>query len=162
MANIVEAAFNPELDLQLVLRTDISAEAIWRAWTEPALMIQWFTPAPYVTLEAEVDLRPGGIFRTVMQSPEGERIESEGCILAVDAPHSFIWTANLRSGFRPTSTDLAMTASIAVADHPNGGAIYTATCMHDTTETRNRHEEMGFGPGWTAAFDQLVALMRAK
>lgn len=162
MTNIVEAAFNPELDLQLVLHTDISAAAIWRAWTEPALMTQWFTPAPYITLEADVDFRPGGIFRTVMQSPEGDRIDSEGCILQVDAPHSFIWTANLRSGFRPTTTDLAMTASIAVADDPNGGAIYTATCMHDTAETRQRHEEMGFAPGWTAAFDQLVALMRTQ
>ncbi|MGB2758280.1 MAG: SRPBCC domain-containing protein [Acidimicrobiia bacterium] len=160
MPNIAEAAFNPELDLELILHTDIPGEAIWRAWTEPELLTKWFTPAPYITVEAEVDLRPGGIFRTVMQSPEGERIDNDGCMLRVDAPRSFTWTTNLRSGFRPNTTHLAVTATITIADDPAGGTIYRATCMHDSAEARARHEEMGFTAGWTAAFEQLVALMR--
>ncbi len=41
------------------------------AWTVPAHLIKWFTLRPWSTVECEPDLRPGGVFNTVMQSPEG-------------------------------------------------------------------------------------------
>ena len=162
MSNVAEGPFNPELDLELVLHTDIPVEALWRGWTEPELLTKWFTPAPWVTALAEVDLRPGGGFRTVMQSPEGEQHDQEGCFLVIDAPHRLTWTTNLCGGYRPTTSDLGVTATIELTEDPSGGTIYKATCMHDTAEARARHEEMGFAPGWTAAFEQLVALMRSE
>ena len=36
-------------------------QLIKRAWTEPELLVQWFTPKPWETPIAEVDLRPGRI-----------------------------------------------------------------------------------------------------
>ena len=52
--------------------------AVWRCWTEPALIKRWFTQAPWTTTEAEVDLRVGGASRIVMRSPEGEKFRSLG------------------------------------------------------------------------------------
>lgn len=68
-------------DLVLELTVSISAEQLWQGWTDATMLKKWFTPAPWITTEAEIDPRPGGIFRTVMNGPDGERNEGTGCVL---------------------------------------------------------------------------------
>ena len=55
--------FNPQLDLTFERIIDVPKELVWRAWTEPALLKPWFCPLPWKTIDAEIDLRPGGMFR---------------------------------------------------------------------------------------------------
>src|SRR5690606_3788808 len=74
---------NPELDLVLERVVDVPPELVWRAWTEPEHLKKWFTPAPWKTVDCEIDLRPGGIFRTVMEGPEGQRFSGSSCYLEV-------------------------------------------------------------------------------
>ncbi|CAN7505021.1 SRPBCC domain-containing protein [Duganella sp. LjRoot269] len=47
----------------------MSPEQVWAGWTKPEHLVHWFTPAPWKTLEAECDLRPVGLFRSVMAGP---------------------------------------------------------------------------------------------
>ena len=52
-------------DKELVLTRviDVPREKLWRCWTEPQLIVQWFTPPPFKTVHAETDVRPGGPMR---------------------------------------------------------------------------------------------------
>jgi uncharacterized protein YndB with AHSA1/START domain len=59
---------DPTLDLVFDRTIDIPRELVWTAWTTPEHLKHWFTPAPWQTVDCEIDLRPGGIFRTVMRS----------------------------------------------------------------------------------------------
>jgi uncharacterized protein YndB with AHSA1/START domain len=52
-----EAAIDPARDLLLERDVPVSAEALWRGWTEPSLLKQWFCPLPWRVTEAEIDLR---------------------------------------------------------------------------------------------------------
>jgi uncharacterized protein YndB with AHSA1/START domain len=52
-------------------------------------------------LDCEIDLRPGGIFRTTMRSPEGEEFPNFGCYLEVIPNEQLIWTNALQPGYRP-------------------------------------------------------------
>src|ERR1700757_372332 len=72
MANSMIYQPDPKLDLLLERIVDVPRELVWRAWTTPEHLKKWFTPAPWTTVDCEIDLRPGGIFRTVMRSPEGQ------------------------------------------------------------------------------------------
>ena len=56
------AQTNPVSDRELVLTRLIDAprDAVYRAWTEPELLKQWFAPKPFTTPVAELDVRPGG------------------------------------------------------------------------------------------------------
>jgi uncharacterized protein YndB with AHSA1/START domain len=56
------ATANPTSDRELVLTRIIDAprEKLFRAWTDPDLLKQWFAPLPYTTPVAELDVRPGG------------------------------------------------------------------------------------------------------
>ena len=65
-----------ELVLELIL--DAPKEKLYRGWTEPELMKQWFAPKPWTTSHAETDVRPGGASLVVMRSPEGQDYPNPG------------------------------------------------------------------------------------
>ena len=153
---------DPRFDLELVREVDVAPALVWRAWTTPELLTQWFTPKPWTTPECEIDLRPGGIFRTVMRSPEGEESDGAGCYLEVVPKERLVWTTALAPGYRPQAGPMHFTAVIELQPTPTGGTRYRAVAMHETPEGRTQHEEMGFHDGWGAAFDQLVALVSGQ
>jgi uncharacterized protein YndB with AHSA1/START domain len=71
-------------ELKLELTLDAPRAKIWRCWTESDLLKQWFTPKPWSTLYADLDVRPGGRMNVTMRSPEGEEILSTGVYLVPD------------------------------------------------------------------------------
>lgn len=143
-------------DLRLTRLIAASPAALWRCWTEPHLLCQWFSPAPVETTEAVIEARAGGRFFTRMRLPDGEEIASEGCILAAAPGQMLAFTDALGPGFRP-QPDGFMTAIISFSP-AEGGTRYSATVLHGDAEARKRHEDMGFHEGWGAAADQLATL----
>lgn len=155
---------NPELDLILEKDLDISAEKAWKAWTTPELIREWFCPRPWKVIEARIDLRNGGEFFTVMQSPEGDKFPNVGCILDFTPNKKLIWTSALQEGYRPVPPqegELLFTGEIYF-EEKNGKLKYTAIAKHRNQEDKRRHEEMGFHDGWSKVSDQLVELMKSK
>ena len=152
-------------DLLLERIVSVPPELVWRAWTVPAVLMRWFMPVPWTTTACEIDLRPGGKFRTVMRSPEGQEFENIGCYLEVAPIERLTWTSALNAGFRPSasagtdSLGIVFTAAISLARHPQG-TKYTAQVMHGDAGGRNRHEQMGFEDGWGKALEQLVAVAK--
>jgi uncharacterized protein YndB with AHSA1/START domain len=156
---------DPLLDLTFTRVVALSPQAIWQAWTDPDLIVQWFTPRPWQTLSAEVDLRPGGVFETVMRSPEGQDFPNAGCYLVVEPERRLVWTNTLSEGFRPVAAPEAggagyfgFTAEIDLVPVA-AQTRYKATVRHASPEACRAHAAMGFEAGWAAALDQLVALM---
>lgn len=156
---------DPQLDLVFEREIEISPEAVWAAWTVPTNITQWFTPAPWETIDCEIDLRPGGIFRTVMRSPEGQEFPNLGCYLEIIPNEKLVWTNALAPGYRPISApsipegDFAFTAMVSMLPHEQG-TKYTAVVIHSSEADRKKHESMGFEEGWGKALDQLVELMK--
>lgn len=163
-------ASNPLLDLHFERIVAVPKERIWQAWTQPQLLMPWFCPLPWKTVECEIDLRPGGVFRTVMQSPEGQKFPNDGCYLEVIENERLVWTNALLPGFRPAlttatcgdaSVSFAFTAMIELASHGQG-TRYTATAMHADAAGCQQHAAMGFQEGWGKALDQLVAMVSSS
>jgi uncharacterized protein YndB with AHSA1/START domain len=158
---------NPKLDLTMERTVDVPRELVWAAWTQPEHLKKWFTPAPWTTVEAELDLRPGGIFRTVMRSPEGELFPHVGCYLEIVPNERLVWTSALGPGYRPAirasgtgNCDELYFTAILTLEPAGKGTKYTAVAIHGDEATTRKHEEMGFRDGWNAALDQLVALAK--
>ena len=150
---------DPELDLVLERIVDVPRELVWKAWTTPEHLAKWFTPAPWTVADCEIDLRPGGIFRTVMRSPDGKEFPSVGCYLEVVANERLVWTDALLPGYRPAENPF-FTAIIEL-EAQGKGTRYTATAVHRDAAGRKKHDEMGFHKGWGTALDQLVAHAKA-
>ena len=58
-------------DLVLTRLIDASPETLFRCWTEPALIKQWFAPKPWTTPKVESDLRVGGATTITMADEQG-------------------------------------------------------------------------------------------
>lgn len=156
--------FDPKLDLRLEKIAEISPELIWKAWTTPEILMKWFCPRPWKTVECEMDLRPGGIFRTVMLSPEGQKFPNLGCFLEVLPNKRLTWTDALLPGFRPVEVPASgagflFTATIQLEPHARG-CKYLAIVKHRNEADRKQHEEMGFEQGWSICLDQLIETVK--
>jgi uncharacterized protein YndB with AHSA1/START domain len=158
---------DPRLDLILQRVVDVPKELVWSAWTTPGILKRWFTPAPWKAVECEIDLRPGGIFSTVMQGPDGQRIANAGCYLEIVANQKLVWTSALGPGYRPRPTagpaaDTFLMTAVISLESRGQGTKYTALAIHGDEEARKNHEQMGFHAGWGKALDQLVEVVKSR
>ena len=154
MSNRIDLTPDPNLDLVLTRVVDVPPKKVWTAWTDPEHLSHWFVPKPWRISHCEIDLRPGGIFRTVMEGPGGEKMDNAGCYLEVVPNERLVWTDALGPGFRPSAQPF-MSGAIILEPH-QGGTRYTAIALHRDVEIRKQHEEMGFQEGWGTVLDQLV------
>ena len=129
---------------------------VWRCWTEPDLLVQWFCPKPWGVSEAVMELRAGGRFFTHMVGPNCEQVPNEGVYLEVVPGTKLVFTDAFQAGWVPAKP--FMVGEITLTDTPDGHTHYVARALHWSAEDKAQHESMGFHEGWGAAADQLLAL----
>lgn len=159
MARTITRTPDPKLDLVLERIVDVPPKLVWAAWTEPEHLKKWFTPKPWETVDCELDLRPGGIFRFVMRSPEGQDFPYVSCYLEVIENEKLVWTRALGPGFRPKTAegDVPVFTAVILFEPRGTGTKYTAIVIHGDEEGAKKHAAMGFHEGWGTCLDQLVA-----
>lgn len=153
-----QATPNAQDDRELVLTRLIDAprEKVYRAWTDPELMKQWFAPAPFTTPIVEVDVRAGGSNRIVMRDPQGNEYPNRGVYLEVVPNEKLVFTDAFTEAWVPSQKPF-MTVTITFEDE-GGKTRYTARARHWTVEDAKQHEQMGFHQGWGQCADQLAAV----
>lgn len=147
-----------ELVLDRIL--DASPGSLWRCWVEPGLLEQWFCPKPWYVTDAVLDLRPGGVFSTVMHGPEGEEFPNTGVVLEVVEGRKLVFTDAFTPGWLPSGRPF-MVAEVTFEDAGEGRTRYIARARHWSAETLKEHEAMGFHEGWGKAADQLEELAQS-
>ncbi len=145
-------------DLVLSRVIDAPPEKIYRAWTEPALLRRWFAPRPWITPQAELDVRPGGASLVVMRDPEGNDYPNHGLYLEVVPNRRLVFTDAFVAAWEPSKTTPFMTV-ILTFEESGRGTLYTATVRHWTIADRERHEAMGFHDGWGRCADQMAEVV---
>ena len=149
---------NPALDLSVSRIIRAPRRAVWEAWADPNLFERWWVPAPAVCRVREMELQPGGAFRTEISDDGGEfSPHITGCILAADPLERIVFTDALVAGWRPAESSF-LTAVFILRDHPDG-TEYVATAKHRSAADRDQHERMGFADGWGTVTGQLAALV---
>jgi uncharacterized protein YndB with AHSA1/START domain len=156
---IATAETAPSSGRELVLTRIIDAprEKVFRAWTDPELLKQWFAPLPYTTPVAELDVRPGGANLIVMRDPQGNDMPNRGVYLEVVENERLVITDAYSKAWEPSEKPF-MTLVLTFEDM-GGKTKYTARVRHWTVADREAHEKMGFHEGWGQCADQLAALV---
>lgn len=147
-------------DLVFEAITQMSTTQIWKGWTDPKILMQWFCPRPWKVTDCKIDLRAGGGFFTNMQSPEGQNFPNHGCYLEIIPLKKLVWTNMMSADFRPKKDDkmgFAFTIKLTLTENSEG-TLYRAVVSHADQEGLLKHEQMGFHEGWKLAFAQLEEL----
>ncbi|MBS0189218.1 MAG: SRPBCC family protein [Planctomycetes bacterium] len=144
-------------ELSFSREINVPREKLFRAWTDPKLVVQWFTPAPWRTTKAELDVRPGGQSFIVMEGPNGEVIPNRGIYLEVAPNEKLVFTDAFVRAWEP-SNKAFIVATVTFDDLGGGKTRYTARVQHWNVADTKVHEQMGFYAGWGVATDQLAAL----
>lgn len=148
-----------QLDLEISRLVNAPRARVWKAWTDPALLQEWWCPRPWKTELRAFELRPGGAFHTFMSGPNGGESDNPGCFLDIAPQERIVFTSMLKGGWRPASPWMAFTAIVTMEDE-GAGTRYVARVMHKDDAERQRHEELGFFDGWGVCITQLEEVAR--
>lgn len=147
---------NRELVLTRLL--DAPRDKLFKCWTDPELIVKWFTPAPWSTPHAETDPRTGGSSYIVMADPDGNEYPNRGVYLEVIENEKIVFTDAFTEAWQPSEKPFF--TGIVTFEDEGGKTRYTARARHWTLEDKENHEKMGFHEGWGICADQLEALAK--
>ncbi|HEV8409590.1 MAG TPA: SRPBCC domain-containing protein [Gemmatimonadaceae bacterium] len=156
-------------DREIVITRTFNAPRalVWDAWTDPKMFVHWWGPFPTVNPECEMDLRPGGAFRWVMMSPDGQRYPVTGIYKEIVKPERIVYTNNLADN--PPAWHDQLNAlrgapkgsivpdgivTVIFADE-NGKTRLTITTLFDSAATAEAFRGMQMVQGWGMSLDRL-------
>lgn len=80
-------------ELTLTRVFDAPPSLVFKAWTEPRHMAQWWGPDHFTNPVCELDLRPGGKMRIDMTAPDGTVYPMTGTFHEITPPKRLVFTA---------------------------------------------------------------------
>jgi len=138
---------------------------VWKAWTEPQHMAAWWGPRGMTNPVCEMDVRPGGRWHLVMQTPDGTRYPLSGVYHEVVAPERLVFTDNwaahpaewqemLRQalGKEPASQEALNTVTF---EDLGDRTRLVIRMQFESPELRDAMVDMGMEQGWTEMLDRL-------
>lgn len=146
-------------ELSLTRWIDADAATCFKAWTEH--LPDWWGPHGTTTPVCDMDLKAGGLMRTVMRMPDGTEYPNQGVFLEVTPPFRIAMTDAFAPGWVPAGKPFMV--AISTFEPEANGTRYTARALHWSDTDRDAHERMGFHDGWGQSADRFVAVvMRLK
>ena len=157
MASSATASVTLPADDQILIVREFDAprELVFRAWTEPDLVRQWWHAGRGEMTVCEIDLRPGGSWRYVMVTPDGTEVAFHGEYREV-APGERIVQTEIYDPF----------PDAAAVDTPefedlDGRTRVTMLVQHQLKEHRDAHVESGMEDGLQDALDLLEGVAQS-
>lgn len=136
---------------------DAPRERVFKAWTEPNQIEQWWGPKGFTTRVTKLDLRPGGQSCYVMIGPDGTEYPSEGVFQEIVPPERIVTTDDFGEGIEKVlEADLPQGMIVTVLFEDLAGKTrLTIQIEHQSVDDRRKHEEMGVIAGWNSSLDCL-------
>jgi uncharacterized protein YndB with AHSA1/START domain len=159
MATPVDMAPEGARELVIARRVAASPAALYRCWTDPALIPRWFCPKPWRAEVLKMDVRPGGGSQMMFHGPNGESFPNNGVYLEVAPNKKIVFTDAFSEGWKPTENPM-FTGEVTFEDLGNGETLYVARARHWTEESARKHAEMGFHEGWGICAEQMEEVAR--
>lgn len=136
-----------ELRVSRIIRAP--REEVFAAWTDPAMLVQWWGPGPVSCPEAHVDLREGGGYRLANREADGSVTWISGTFERVRPPQELAYTWSV------TGVPHAPTlVRVSFLPHPEGTQLVLVHERFAEAAIRDMH-----GQGWEACIDKLQALL---
>jgi uncharacterized protein YndB with AHSA1/START domain len=149
------AAETRKPDLLLTRVFDAPRELVWKGWTDPKHLMQWFGPDGFTNPVCEVDLRPGGEWRHVMRGPDGTDYPMFIIFREVVIPDRLVFLSYVPDRENPLFEIL----NIVTFTEQDGKTKFTleARILKSTPEAAPMLA--GMEVGWSQSLEHLAALL---
>jgi uncharacterized protein YndB with AHSA1/START domain len=150
-----ETAISTPSEREVVLTRSFDAprELVFRALTEPALLMRWYGQTGWQLVECELDLRVGCEFHFVSQRPNGKRVGQRGVYREITPPRRLVhteWWDDWNPGECLVSVELHERAR---------QTVLTSTTLFPTREVRDTILESGLKRGVEELYGKLSELL---
>jgi uncharacterized protein YndB with AHSA1/START domain len=161
------ASAEAERDFVITRVFDAPREIVFRAWTDPKHLAQWWGPRIFATHIYEMDVRPGGAYRIAMRGSDGaeypikgvyrEIVKPERLVMTMDvSEHPAAWHDMVKPNRRKDETnpagEMLMTATFDEFGEKTRLAVRVRLI---STEIRDAMLKMGMTEGWSESLDRL-------
>jgi uncharacterized protein YndB with AHSA1/START domain len=132
---------------------DAPRELVFKALTDPALIAQWWGPRRMTTTVAQLDPRPGGVWRFVQHDAEGNEFAFHGVFQEIVPPERIVQTFEWEGLPGHVSVE-----TMTLEEH-DGKTTMTARSVHATAEDRDGMLQSGMEEGARETWDRLAELL---
>jgi uncharacterized protein YndB with AHSA1/START domain len=123
-------------DREIVTSRTLAAprELVWKVWTDPAHVGNWWGPNGFTTTTSRIDVRPGGVWTFVMHGPDGRDYENKITYIEVVEPERLVYAhGGGIDDLEPVSFHMTVTFV-----ERNGQTELTMRAVFPTAEERDR------------------------
>lgn len=129
---------------------------MFKVWTDPDILMQWFAPEGVITESAEVDLREGGNYKLILKMPDGEQVQHYGTYRQISPPEKLVFTWIL-DGQVCEGQKSEQSETLVTVEFNSLGDQTRVSLTHDlflTEKTKEMHAS-----GWNACLDGLLRFL---
>jgi uncharacterized protein YndB with AHSA1/START domain len=157
-------------DFVIARAFDAPRDLVWRCFTEPERLKEWFGPKGSVIVKSTMDFRVGGTYLGAMRGPDGRVMWAKFVYREIAAPERLVWVHSFsdeaggltRHPLSPT-WPLELLATVTFEDVPDGKTKVTLRWSPlNATEEENKTFDAardGMTQGWTGTFERLAAYL---
>jgi uncharacterized protein YndB with AHSA1/START domain len=148
---------------------DAPRELVFKAWTEPERLAQWWGPKGFTMISTNVDLRPGGVFHYGMRGPDGNEVWGRFVYREITPPSRMVFIDSFsdkdgglsRHPMAP-SWPAEMLNTLTLAEHGGKTTLTLRICAYAATEEERATFKAGHASmtqGFGGTFDQFAAYL---
>jgi uncharacterized protein YndB with AHSA1/START domain len=128
-------------------------DELFALWTQPAQLAKWWAPDGYQATVHELDVRPGGRWRTTLRAADGRVVATRGVYRVVEPSRRlvFTWAWEDANGAAGHETEVSVTFDATLG----GTRLVLVHQRFESRDARDRH-----AAGWTASFERQAEIVR--
>ena len=142
-------AFSPKAELLLTRTFDAPRELVFKVWTDPKHVAQWWGPTGFTTTVEEMDVRPGGAWRYSMLGPDGKEYPFDGTYVEVVEPERLVFDGSIHG-----SPEQRVWTEVTFSEQQNKTTV-TVRQMYSFESDATRGAQMG----WNQQLDRLTEFL---
>jgi uncharacterized protein YndB with AHSA1/START domain len=152
----------PEHGITMTRLLDAPVALVFKAWTDPARLAQWWGPHGFTTPVCVLEARAGGALHIVMRGPDGTDLPIRGEVIEVEPDRLLVYAMradNSRGAWGTEGVPRDAVHSIRFA--PEAGKTRLTITVHlGSTADRDFMRDQGLEHGFGQSLERMADLLR--
>lgn len=134
-------------------------ELVFKAWTEPEQLAQWWGPQGWTTTIPKMEVKPGGIWHYCMTGPGGEEAWCKAVYQEITPPERIVYIDNFADAEGNVNTEMPTLRITVTFEEYEGKTKLTDTTQFASMEELESLKAMGMEEGSNEQWERLDAFL---